>query len=172
MIPPAPVSGSSAVAAAHHRTIGIIPNGARFVQSAPDVLRGETGQGSGAVPKRSNLQKNRKNSEFSRPGAELPIAFPLRLCYTHGEQYCRIGLCASSVPWMGSCHRNEKLVLRCGVRTRCNIQMKPYISIVKGEYSHFRMAVRYCRFQRLTHIGMLFYVLTRVPKRKKGGTRA
>ncbi len=32
---------------------------------------------------------------------------------------------------MGSCRGNEKLVLRYGIRTRCNTQMND-ISIVKG----------------------------------------
>jgi len=32
---------------------------------------------------------------------------------------CKIGLHALSVQWMGSCHRNEKFVLRCEICTRC-----------------------------------------------------
>ena len=61
-----------------------------------------------------------------------PSAFSIesweRVWYNFPQTICKIGLCASSVPWMGSCHRNEKLVLRCGVRTRCNIQMSRFAS--------------------------------------------
>ena len=44
---------------------------------------------------------------------------------------CKIDLYASSVRWMGSCHRNEKHVLRYIGRTRC-LQYKRISHIVKG----------------------------------------
>ena len=44
---------------------------------------------------------------------------------------CKIGFYASSVRWMGSCHWNEKHVLRYIIRTRCK-QYKRISHIVLG----------------------------------------
>ena len=44
---------------------------------------------------------------------------------------CKIGFYASSVRWMGSCHWNEKCVLRYIIRTRCK-QYKRISHIVLG----------------------------------------